>query len=91
MKYQLIETTQFKKDRKKMLSRGFRESELKEIVDLLLSGNPLPAKFRDHPLVGDYEGFRECHINPNWLLLYYVLNERLVLVCARTGTHSDLF
>lgn len=67
MKYQLIETTQFKKDRKKMLSRGFRESELKEIVDLLLSGNPLPAKFRDHPLVGDYEGFRECHINPNWL------------------------
>ena len=51
----------------------------------------LPLKYRDHALVGDYRGFRECHIEPDWLLIYTISNEKLILTAARTGSHSDLF
>ena len=91
MTYNLQITTQFKKDCKRMKKRGRDRKDLEDILDKLRAGEKLPAKNRDHELVGDLVGFRECHIAPDWLLVYYILNERLVLVCSRTGSHSDLF
>ncbi|MGN0878564.1 MAG: type II toxin-antitoxin system YafQ family toxin [Oligosphaeraceae bacterium] len=74
-----------------MARRGLPMQELVVVIDLLLTQSPLPMKYHDHPLVGNYEGFRECHIRPDWLLIYTIHHERLVLTCMRTGTHSDLF
>jgi len=91
MIYRLQETSQFKKDCKLMKRRGLKLQDLKDIVDMLLDGKTLPPECHDHALEGNYAGFRECHIHPNWLLVYYIQHERLVLVCARTGTHTDLF
>jgi mRNA interferase YafQ len=91
MTYQILETTQFKKDCKLMRKRGKDLNELREVLELLQAGKPLPEKNRDHALIGDRAGFRECHIRPDWLLVYVVLNDRLVLTLMRTGTHSDLF
>lgn len=64
---------------------------LEQVVDFLAKGDMLPEKYKDHALSGDYLGFRECHITPDWLLVYAVKNETLVLTLSRTGTHSDLF
>ena len=61
------------------------------MLKLLAAGEPLPEKNRDHPLTGDFRGFRECHIAPDWLLIYEVEEETLILYLTRTGTHSDLF
>ena len=91
MKYKLKLTTLFKKDMKRMKKRGRDMRKLDEIVNMLQSGEPLPWEFRDHALSGDYIGFRECHIQSDWLLLYYIDEEQIVLVCSRTGTHSDIF
>ena len=91
MNYELQRTSQFKKDCKKMKKRGLDLQKLEAILDKLKVGEKLPDKNHDHELVGDLVGFRECHIAPDWLLVYYILNERLVLVCSRTGSHSDLF
>ncbi len=91
MSYQLQQTSQFKKDCKRMKKRGANMKELTDVIALLQSGQALPPEKRDHVLTGDYAGFRECHINPDWLLVYYVQADRLVLVCVRTGSHSDLF
>ena len=63
---------------------------LEDVINTLLSGKPLEEKYRDHVLVGQYTGHRECHILPDWLLIYYVNNESLILTAVRTGTHSDL-
>lgn len=86
-------TGQFKRDYKLALKRGFRESDLTTVVSLLASEKPLPAKYRDHALENsrNYKGLRECHIKPDWLLIYKVYSDRLVLELIRTGTHSDLF
>ena len=91
MIYRLQKTTQFKKDCKLMKRRGLDLKDLTAVIDLLQKGQPLPPENRDHDLVGDFAGFRECHIRPDWLLIYYIQHDRLVLVCARTGSHSDLF
>ena len=91
MIYRLQQTTQFKKDCKLMKRRGLDLRDLAHIIELLQNGQPLPSENRDHELVGTFAGFRECHIHPDWLLIYYIRQERLVLVCARTGSHSDLF
>lgn len=91
MKLGLRKTRQFEKDLKRMAKRGMPLRELETVVDRLLDQTPLPEKYRDHPLVGDYAGFRECHVRPDWLLIYMVQADRLVLTCMRTGTHSDLF
>ena len=64
---------------------------LDQVVDFLAKGELLPEKYKDHALSGDYVGFRECHITPDWLLVYAIKNETLVLTLSRTGTHSDLF
>jgi mRNA interferase YafQ len=91
MRLALRKTSQFEKDVKRLAKRGLPIQELTTVIDLLLEQSPLPAKFHDHPLVGNYTGFRECHIRPDWLLIYTIHAERLVLTCMRTGTHSDLF
>lgn len=91
MSYQLQSTAQFKKDCRRMKRRGLDLNELNEIIGRLQKGEELPPEKRDHELVGEFAGFRECHIRPDWLLVYYICRTRLVLVCVRTGTHSDIF
>lgn len=81
----------FKKDYKLMKKRGFNLDKLKYVINQLVNGNSLEDKYRDHALTGDYKGFRECHIEPDWLLIYQIKDEELVLVLSRTGSHSDLF
>jgi mRNA interferase YafQ len=82
-------TSQFKKDVKRMNKRGKSFSMFKEVVGKLASDEPLPEKYQDHQLAGNYQGTRECHIEPDWLLIYELAENELVLV--RTGSHSDLF
>lgn len=84
-------TTRFKRDYKAIKKRGLAESPLKEALQLLSSETPLPERFCDHPLGGDYIGFRDCHLQPDWILIYRVDTEEHTLYLARTGTHSDLF
>ena len=83
--------TMFKKDFKRIKKRGYDISRLEKIVELLANEVPLPEQFKDHNLSGNYNGFRACHIAPDWLLIYQVNNNELVLVLSRTGSHSDLF
>ena len=84
-------TTQFRKDYKLAMKRGLRISLLEDIVSLLALGEPLPDKNKDHALSGDWVGHRECHIQPDWLLVYRVEENVLVLTLVRPGTHADLF
>ena len=91
MKYKLKMTSLFKKDYKRMKKRGRDMEKLDEVVTMLQNGTPLPWKYQDHALSGDYVGFRECHVQSDWLLLYYIDEGQIVLVCSRTGTHSDIF
>lgn len=90
-KYALVVTAQFKREYKLARKRGFDPNRLAEIVTLLANGIPLPEKKRDHALSGDWIGYRECHILPDWLLIYRLEEDILVLTLTRTGTHSDLF
>ena len=90
-KYTVKPTTQFKKDYKRDIKRGRKIELLEKIVELLAMGEALPEKNRDHELSGDWAGHRECHIQPDWLLVYRIEDDVLVLTLARTGTHSDLF
>ena len=88
----ILETTaQFRRDYKLMKKRGCKRELIETVLDKLLNGCPLEAAHRDHALTGNYAGFRECHIKPDWLLVYKIERDRLVLVAQRTGTHSDLF
>jgi mRNA interferase YafQ len=82
-------TTQFKKDIKKINKSGKNIKKLTEVIDLLVDEKPLPQKYRDHSLIGNYIGCRECHVEPDWLLIYQIVSRRLVL--SRTGSHSQLF
>jgi len=84
-------TNRFLRDLKLARKRGMDESLLNDIICKLLNGETLPAKNRDHLLRGDYEGFRECHITPDWLLIYIKDTEIKIISLQRTGTHSDLF
>ncbi|MFT8389813.1 MAG: type II toxin-antitoxin system YafQ family toxin [Sporolactobacillus sp.] len=90
-KYTVKFTTQFRKDYKLAIKRGLKIELLEEIVALLATGTPLPEKNKDHSLSGDWAGHRDCHILPDWLLIYRIEKDVLVLTLARTGTHSDLF
>ena len=89
-KYLVKVTSQFKKDYKLAMKRGLKISLLEEVVALLSQGEPLPEKYWDHALVGNWLGHRECHILPDWLLIYRIENDVLVLTLSRTGSHSDL-
>lgn len=83
--------SQFKKDVKLAKKRHYDMSLLKDVIDTLAAGQKLAEQYRDHQLSGNYAGYRECHILPDWLLVYKIVDETLTLVLARTGTHSDLF
>jgi mRNA interferase YafQ len=90
-KYTVKFTTQFKKDYKLAIKRGLTIGLLENIVSLLSMGESLPEKNKDHALTGFWTGHRECHIQPDWLLVYRVEDDVLILTLSRTGTHSDLF
>ena len=88
---QLVTTAKFRKDYKRIKKRGYNLSLLADVIDTLLREEPLSQKYRDHALTGNYIGFRECHIQPDWLLIYSLSESELILTASRTGTHSDLF
>ena len=88
---ELVTTSTFRKDLKIAKKRGYDLSLIEFVIDALLKENTLPQKYKDHVLTGNYRGFRECHISPDWLLIYAVDKDKLVLIVSRTGTHSDLF
>lgn len=90
MKYEIKYTTKFKKDVKLIVKRGKDLNKLGDIVEKLANKEVLEEKFRDHELAGLYKGFRECHIEPDWLLIYRYIEGVLVLSLSRTGSHSDL-
>jgi mRNA interferase YafQ len=85
----VAQTKQFKKDVKRMRKRGKDLEKVKAVIDLLVAGEPLPPKNRDHKLGGNWIGRRDCHIEPDWILIYKLTEDELLL--ERTGTHSDLF
>ncbi|MFR1178844.1 MAG: type II toxin-antitoxin system YafQ family toxin [Bacilli bacterium] len=89
--YTIKPTARFQKDLKRIQKRGYDVSLLTEIVKKLSMGETLPPKNKDHFLTGNFEGCRECHITPDWLLIYEIANDSLFLYLTRTGTHSDLF
>jgi mRNA interferase YafQ len=91
MKYTVKFTSKFKKDYKLAIKRGYPIKLLEEAVSLLANGKPLPEKYVDHALSGNWTAYRECHIQGDWLLVYRIENNVLVLTLARTGTHADLF
>ena len=84
-------TNQYLKDLELMKRRNLPKSELDAVVKLLSEEKPLPKKYKDHALKGNFAAYRECHIRPNWLLMYKIDKKILTLVLVRTGTHSDLF
>ncbi|MBR4531060.1 type II toxin-antitoxin system YafQ family toxin [bacterium] len=91
MKYSIQITTQFKKDYKQAVKRGCDIPKLKKVISMLADGEKLPQKYSDHALKGTFSGYRECHIEPDWLLIYKISEDVLVLSLYRTGSHSDLF
>ena len=90
-KYIVKYTNQFKKDYKLAKKRGLKIEELNKVIIQLADGIPLLEKYKDHSLTGNWTGHRECHIQADWLLIYYLKDDVLVLTLSRTGTHSDLF
>lgn len=90
-KYTVKTTNQFKKDFKLAMKRGLNIDLLETVIATLALGEPLPDKNKDHALTGNWTGHRECHILPDWLLIYRIEEEVLILTLARSGTHSDLF
>ena len=84
-------SARFKKDYKTIKKRGYDTRLLVEVLDILSAEQPIPPKYIDHALKGDYKGNRELHITPDWLLIYKVKDKELILELTRTGTHSDLF
>ena len=91
MKYTVRPTTKFQKDLKRIQKRGYNIDLLTDVIKKLANGESLPEKNKDHVLIGDFVGCRECHITPNWLLIYEIDNGELILYLTRTGSHSDLF
>ena len=89
--YTVKPTSKFVKDLKRAEKRGYNLSLLTNVIKKLANGETLEEKYLDRPLKGNYEGYRECHITPDWLLIYKVSKNNLILYLTRTGTHSDLF
>ena len=91
MKYDVIQTRTFRKSLKRMVKRGKEKSKLLKVVNLLARGIPLPPEYKDHALSGNLAGLRDCHIENDWVLIYFVQDNILTLTLSDTGTHSDLF
>lgn len=90
-KYNIVLTSLFKRDLKAVKKNGYDLRLLNAVVDTLAMGLPLDEKYKDHKLIGNYQGCRECHITPDWLLIYEIADDELILYLTRTGTHSKLF
>ena len=90
MMLSLIETSSFKKDRKRLKKEGKDLSLLKAVVKTLRERKPLDQKHKDHKLKGNWKDFRECHIEPDWVLIYMIDKKELILTCSRTGSHSEV-
>lgn len=91
MNFKLSSTSKFKKDLKTIIKRGYNINLLDNVVTTLITGNKLSEKYKDHSLSGNWSGYRECHITPDWFLIYKINNNVLILTLTRTGSHSDLF
>ncbi len=89
--YTVKPTGRFSKDLKRIEKRGYKIDLLTSVIKTLAAGEPLAEKYQDHPLKGEFLGCRECHITPDWLLIYEITDDELILYLTRTGTHSDLF
>lgn len=89
--YEIYYTNRMKKDVKRAKKRGKDIAKLVDVLSLLQTGEPLPESYKDHQLIGDLKDFRECHIEPGWLLMYQIQEDALILYATATGTHSDLF
>lgn len=89
--YQIVYTNRMKRDAKLMKKRGKDMGKLVQVLSLLAEGNALPARYQDHGLTGNLRDFRECHIEPDWLLMYQIHEDILILSATATGSHSDLF
>ncbi len=90
-RYRIVPTGMFRKDYRRVQKRGYNLDLMEDVVNMLAEGKMLPPKYRDHELSGVYAGCRECHITPDWLLIYELADEEVILYLTRTGTHSDLF
>lgn len=91
MKYSVRMSARFRKDMKLVQKRGYDQRLIFSVIEMLANGMKLDAKYKDRLLTGDYGGFRECHITPDWLLVYQYRGNELLLLLSRTGTHSGLF
>jgi len=91
MKYLVKPTSKFQKDLKRIHRRGYNLALLTEVIKIIANDEELPARYKDHNLNGNYVKCRECHITPDWLLIYELTESDLILYLTRTGTHSDLF
>jgi len=89
MKYKLRLSGKIIRDIKRIAKRGYDMEKLSSVFDMLCKGESLPPKFRDHQLNGDWEGFRECHIENDWLLIYFIDRNELIMTAVRTGSHAD--
>jgi mRNA interferase YafQ len=89
--YTVKPTGRFAKDLKRVERRGYKLDLLIAVIKKLAAGIPLDEKYQDHPLKGKFHGCRECHITPDWLLVYEIADNELILYLTRTGTHSDIF
>lgn len=87
----IVASTRFRKDLKTAIKRGYNIALLEDVINQLAQEKVLDKKYKDHQLSGNYSGFRECHITPDWLLIYQIREKELILFLARTGTHGDLF
>lgn len=91
MKLQVKFSSRFKNDIKLAKKQNKDMDKLFYVIEKLANLEKLDKKYRDHSLVGKYQGLRECHIEPDWLLIYYIENKTITLVLVRSGSHSDLF
>ena len=89
-KFDVVISSKFKRDLKLMRRRGYDIGKMSKVIKLLADGEVLPKAYKDHALTGNWSGYRECHITPDWLLIYKIEADILVLLLTRTGSHSDL-
>jgi mRNA interferase YafQ len=89
--YELSRSTQFKKDYKLIVKRNYDLHKLEDLLKLLISGNPLPKEYKNHPLSGNFKNHFDCHITPDWLVVYKKNEKEKLITLIRTGTHSDIF
>lgn len=91
MSLEIKTSSKFKRDLKRIIARGYSLARMNEVISALAEKQALPPEYRDHALTGKWTGYRECHIQPDWLLIYRVEKDELILLLVRSGTHSDLF